>query len=113
MILVFGSVNVDLVMSVSSLPKPGETVLTEECRQMPGGKGANQAFAAHRAGAETVFVGSVGADGHAELALSLLKIFLVSGLVIATSLYLIAYWLLVVKWKLIRSSESTDRLQKT
>jgi ribokinase len=73
MILIFGSVNVDLLMSVSSLPKPGETVLTKEIRQTPGGKGANQAFAAQRAGAKTVFVGSVGADGHAELALSLLK----------------------------------------
>jgi ribokinase len=73
MILVFGSINVDLVMPVSSLPKPGETVLAEEYQQMPGGKGANQAYAARRAGAETVFVGSVGADSHAELALSLLK----------------------------------------
>jgi len=73
MILVFGSVNVDLVMSVFSFPKPGETVLAEEVRQMPGGKGANQALAAQRAGAETVFVGSVGPDVYAELALSSLK----------------------------------------
>ena len=58
MILVFGSINVDLVMPVSSLPKPGETGLTEEIQQMPGGKGANQAYAARRAGAETMFVGS-------------------------------------------------------
>jgi sugar/nucleoside kinase (ribokinase family) len=42
MILVFGSVNVSLVMPVSSLPESGETVLTEECRQMSGGKGAKE-----------------------------------------------------------------------
>ena len=72
-ILVFGSINVDLMMSVSSLPRPGETVLTEEIRQIPGGKGANQAMAAQRAGVKTRFAGSVGQDSHADTALSLLK----------------------------------------
>jgi len=72
-ILVFGSINVDLMMPVSSLPRPGETVLTEEIRQIPGGKGANQAMAAQRAGVNTRFAGSVGQDSHADTALSLLK----------------------------------------
>ena len=73
MILVFGSVNVDLVVPVSVLPKPGETVLTEALQYMPGGKGGNQAIAARRSGASTTFVGSVGSDVYAELALSVLQ----------------------------------------
>ena len=72
-ILVFGSINVDLMMPVFSFPKSGETVLTEEVSQTPGGKGANQAIAAQRAGVKTMFAGSVGSDGHAETALSLLR----------------------------------------
>jgi len=73
MILVFGSINIDLLMSVSSLPVAGETVLTHEFQQSPGGKGANQAIASQRAGTETRFVGSVGADSYADKALSLLR----------------------------------------
>ena len=73
MILVFGSINIDLLMSVSSLPAAGETVLTHEFQQSPGGKGANQALASQRAGIETKFVGSVGADSYADKALSLLR----------------------------------------
>ena len=72
-ILVFGSINVDLMMPVSSLPRAGETVLTEKIRKIPGGKGANQAMAAQRAGVKTRFAGSVGQDSHADTALSLLK----------------------------------------
>jgi len=73
MIIVFGSANVDLVMTLPSLPAPGETVLTESYRTVPGGKGANQALAARRAGAETIFAGAVGDDSYAQLALSLLR----------------------------------------
>jgi ribokinase len=73
MIIVFGSANVDLVMTLPSLPAPGETVLTESYRTVPGGKGANQALAAHRAGAETIFAGAVGDDTYAQLALLLLQ----------------------------------------
>ena len=66
MIVVFGSINVDLVVTVQSLPKAGETVLGPGYRVVPGGKGANQALAARRAGA-------VGGDGFAGEALASLK----------------------------------------
>ena len=71
-VLVFGSVNVDLVMRVSTLPISGETVLTDDYQPLPGGKGANQALAARRAGADSVFIGAVGDDAHGILALALL-----------------------------------------
>ena len=51
MIVVFGSLNMDLVMQVASLPRPGETVINGRYFLVPGGKGANQALAARRAGA--------------------------------------------------------------
>ena len=72
-VLVFGSVNVDLVMRVSALPISGETVLTDDYQLLPGGKGANQALAARRAGADSVFIGAVGDDAHGILALALLE----------------------------------------
>jgi ribokinase len=70
MITVFGSINIDLVTAVPELPRPGETVLGESYRLFPGGKGANQALAAARAGAPTRMVGCVGDDGFADLALA-------------------------------------------
>ncbi len=66
MIVVFGSLNVDLVCRVEAIPKPGETVLAPRYERMPGGKGANQATAAARAGAKTHFVGAVGRDAFGE-----------------------------------------------
>ena len=62
MILVFGSINADFFLSVKSLPRPGETVLCPSYTFYPGGKGANQAVAAARLGAEVMFAGSVGKD---------------------------------------------------
>ncbi|NBC31633.1 MAG: ribokinase [Alphaproteobacteria bacterium] len=62
MILVFGSLNMDLVVRVPVLPKPGETVLCTDYVTKTGGKGGNQAIAAARAGAEVVMVGCVGDD---------------------------------------------------
>ena len=62
MIIVFGSLNMDLVLTVPSIPRPGETVLCEEYVTKPGGKGCNQAVAAARAGAPTAMVGQVGDD---------------------------------------------------
>ncbi len=73
MIVVFGSINVDLVVPVQELPQPGETVLGPGYRVVPGGKGANQALAARRAGAEVHMVGAVGSDGFAEVALASLR----------------------------------------
>jgi ribokinase len=68
-ILVFGSLNVDLVVPVPRLPVAGETVLGENYRIVAGGKGANQALAARRAGAEVRMVGAVGRDAFASIAL--------------------------------------------
>jgi len=61
-ILVVGSANVDLVTRVSRCPKPGESLVGTSFTTVPGGKGANQAVAAARLGAETTFVGCVGDD---------------------------------------------------
>lgn len=73
MITVFGSINVDMVMQVDALPAPGETVLCPEYLIVPGGKGANQAVAAARAGAPVRMVGTVGTDAFADTALSSLR----------------------------------------
>ncbi|MCX7992830.1 MAG: ribokinase [Fimbriimonadales bacterium] len=61
-IVVVGSANTDLVVSVPALPAPGETVLGGDLQVIPGGKGANQAVAAARLGAEVRFIGRVGND---------------------------------------------------
>jgi ribokinase len=66
-VAVVGSANLDLVVTTPQLPKPGETVLGDDFRTVPGGKGANQAVAAARAGADCGFVGAVGTDGFGEL----------------------------------------------
>jgi ribokinase len=69
MILVFGSINVDLIVPVPHLPHPGETVLGSDYSLLPGGKGANQALAARRAGARVMLAGAVGTDSFADIAL--------------------------------------------
>ena len=68
-IVVVGSINVDLVVRVATLPRPGETVLGGRFASVPGGKGANQAVAAARAGGRTTFVARVGDDsmGHGAI----------------------------------------------
>jgi ribokinase len=71
-VLVFGSANADLVFAVPDLPAPGVTVMGQGVRSFPGGKGANQAVAAARDGAEVIFAGCVGRDGFAEVATSAL-----------------------------------------
>src|ERR1700751_345220 len=65
-VCVVGSVNMDIGFDVDALPHPGETVLAAAVRSTPGGKGANQALAAARAGAQVQFVGAVGDDPAAE-----------------------------------------------
>ncbi|MDP9842755.1 ribokinase [Streptosporangium lutulentum] len=62
MISVFGSANMDLVAYTATAPRRGETVTGRAFGTVPGGKGANQAVAAARAGAEVAFVGAVGDD---------------------------------------------------
>ncbi len=72
MITVFGSINMDLVATTPRLPKPGETVPGTGFATAAGGKGANQALAAKRAGAAVRMVGAVGRDEFAAPALDLL-----------------------------------------
>ena len=60
MITVVGSINLDLIADVGRLPGPGETVAGDGFKTAPGGKGANQALAAARAGAKVRMIGSVG-----------------------------------------------------
>ncbi len=73
MILVFGSINADFFLNVKSLPRPGETVLCPSYTFYPGGKGANQAVAAARLGAEVMFAGSVGKDPYGGQVLKSLR----------------------------------------
>ncbi len=72
-ITVVGSVNLDLVASAARLPIPGETLTDATFATHPGGKGANQALAARRLGADVSLIGRVGADANAGPALSLLR----------------------------------------
>lgn len=66
-IIVFGSLNMDLVAQVPRLPQAGETLLGTEFSTISGGKGANQAVAAARLGAPTMMVGRVGNDSFGTL----------------------------------------------
>lgn len=68
-ILVIGSINVDLTTITKVLPNQGETVIGESFHILPGGKGANQAVAAARLGADVSFYGKVGDDHFAEYSL--------------------------------------------
>jgi ribokinase len=70
---VVGSINLDLVVRAERLPRPGETVSGARFSRGPGGKGANQAVAAARLGAEVALVGSVGGDDVADEALAGLR----------------------------------------
>jgi ribokinase len=70
---VVGSINLDLVVETERLPRPGETVSDATFSRVPGGKGANQAVAAARLGAEVAFLGCVGRDELAGEALAGLR----------------------------------------
>lgn len=65
-VLVIGSCNVDISVSVSHLPKKGETLLGHEINYSFGGKGANQAVACGKLGADVTFLGCVGSDEHGQ-----------------------------------------------
>jgi ribokinase len=73
MIVVFGSINLDLIFPLPAIPRAGETLLTPAIRIEPGGKGANQAVAASRDGAQVIMAGAVGRDALATGALTLLR----------------------------------------
>ncbi|WP_203641885.1 ribokinase [Levilactobacillus andaensis] len=72
-VTVLGSLNVDTTLRVARMPQPGETLSTENKSSAAGGKGANQAVAAARAGAETRFIGKVGNDDAGRFMVESLK----------------------------------------
>ncbi|WP_422935171.1 ribokinase [Sinomonas sp. P47F7] len=73
LVAVVGSVNTDILLAVDALPLPGQTVLANSSTAQAGGKGANQAVAAARLGARVAFIGAVGQDPNASLALTGLR----------------------------------------
>jgi len=74
-LVVFGNINMDLTTYAARLPRPGETLIGDSFRLAPGGKGANQAAAAARLGANTQFFGRVGNDPFGRQALETLQSF--------------------------------------
>ena len=73
MVVVFGSINLELIADVDELPRAGETRIGRSFAMSPGGKGANQALAAKRAGSNVALFGCVGDDAFAAPALTLLR----------------------------------------
>ena len=72
-VTVLGSLNVDTILKINRLPKPGETMQMNSKQNAGGGKGANQAIAAARCGAKTSFIGKIGNDANGAMMLELLK----------------------------------------
>jgi ribokinase len=72
-IFVIGSLNMDLVVQTTRLPQAGETLAGSEFHLIPGGKGANQAVAASRSGANTHMIGCVGDDAFGEIMMESLR----------------------------------------
>ena len=72
-VVVFGSINLDLIAQIDKIPGAGETRLAKSLLTSPGGKGANQALAARRMGAEVTLIGRVGDDAFAMQALRILR----------------------------------------
>jgi ribokinase len=72
-VTVLGSINLDTTIRMARLPKPGETVHSDEVFSSGGGKGANQAIAAQRSKAKTYFIGAVGNDDSGKLLVDLLS----------------------------------------
>ncbi|MBR0060400.1 MAG: ribokinase [Selenomonadaceae bacterium] len=62
-IVVLGSINLDIMVNVSSFPKYGDTVTAKSIQMLPGGKGSNQAVAVAKQGSSLIFLGAVGSDG--------------------------------------------------
>lgn len=69
-ILVIGSLNIDFVVDVENIPKPGETILATNVTYIPGGKGANQSYAVGKLGGLVSMIGVVGKDQYGEILLN-------------------------------------------
>ena len=67
-VCVFGSFNLDIVAGMSRFPRPGESLIADNSMMGPGGKGANQAMAALRAGARVHYIGKIGQDDFGNFA---------------------------------------------
>ncbi|MBB5335662.1 ribokinase [Pectinatus brassicae] len=72
-IVIMGSLNLDTIIKINRMPVPGETLSTDYKANSPGGKGANQAVAAARAGSQTSFIGKIGKDQSGDYMLNCLK----------------------------------------
>jgi ribokinase len=68
-ILVLGSINIDLTVTADEIPQVGETVIGNSFNQYPGGKGANQAVCAAKLKSEVCFLGKVGKDAYGDFLL--------------------------------------------
>ena len=72
-ICVIGSLNMDLVVNVDKMPKPGQTIIGSNFKEVPGGKGANQAVAMARLNGNVYIIGKVGEDGFGQTLINALK----------------------------------------
>lgn len=66
-VCILGSMNMDLVLKIDNLPQVGETILSKSFKKIPGGKGANQAVAAKRSGAEVSMISKIGQDDNGKI----------------------------------------------
>lgn len=72
-ICIIGSLNMDLVVNVDTMPKPGQTIIGSNFKEVPGGKGANQAVAMARLNGNVSMIGKVGEDGFGQTLINSLK----------------------------------------
>ena len=72
-ICVIGSLNMDLVVNVDTMPKPGQTIIGSNFKEVPGGKGANQAVAMARLNGNVSMIGKGGEDGFGQTLINSLK----------------------------------------
>lgn len=72
-ICVIGSLNMDLVVTVDEMPKKGETLIGKNLKEIPGGKGANQAFTMGRLGGDVTMIGKIGDDSFGDVLINNLK----------------------------------------
>lgn len=72
-IVIVGSLNMDAVINVDVIPKAGETVMGSDVVKVPGGKGANQAYAAGKLGGDVIMLGAAGNDKNGDILIKSLK----------------------------------------